>query len=146
MAKTMSFSEYYDILFKKTEEIRKELEDAIIPESEDIPEFEEIKNTDIRYEYYSKAVKTAISLSRVLSNTYFTKDAVVRVKQKLQKDTTTPSKMVTLWIRDTDNLIQTLDNLLQSAKYYKEGIDNLLKFYQSACYMFGGIFEVKSSI
>lgn len=146
MSTKMSFNDYYDILLKKADEIKSELEDVIICDIEEIPFLDEIKDSDIRYKCYSKAVKQNLQISRILSNSYFTKDAVVRVKQKLQKDTSTPSKLVTVWLRDVDNLIQDLENILLSAKSYKEGLDNLIRFYQSACYMFGGMFEVKSSV
>lgn len=146
MANKMSFTDYYDILLKKTDELKSELEDLIVTEIEDIPSLNEIKDTDIRYKSYSKAVKSALQVSRILSNSYFTKDAVVRVKQKLQKDTTTPPKIITSWLRDVDFLLQDIDGVLQSAKSFKEGVDNLNRFYQNACYMFGGIFEVKTPI
>lgn len=146
MAK-LSFNEYYEILLKKTEEIKSELENIIICDVENIPFLDEIKDSEIRYKSYSNAVKINLQISRILSNAYFTKDAVLRVKQKVQKDVSVaPSRIVSSWIKDIDCLCNELENILLSAKSYKEGLDHLLRFYQSACYMFGGMFEVKSSV
>ena len=146
MSSVMSFSEYYEILVKKTNEIRKELEDIIVCDVDDIPFLDEIKDMDCRYRAYAKVAKNSVKVSQLLSNCHFTKDAVIRVKHKLQKDTTSPPKLLTSWLRDTDCLIQELDGILLSAKCYKEGLDNLNRFYQSACYMFGSIVEVKTPI
>ena len=47
---------------------------------------------------------------------------------------------------DLDALIDDIEGVILSAKSFKDGIDSQLRFYNSACYMFGGILEVKSPI
>lgn len=146
MAGQLSFVDFFDILKKKSQEINNELEDIIIEDISEAPPLLKIKDMDERYNYYSKAVNTGLKLGRLISNSYFTKDACVRTKHKLQKDTATPTKLLSQYIRDIDALDQELDGMIQSATSYKNCIDNLIRFYQNVCYMFGGIIDVKSSI
>ena len=146
MQERLSFADFFDILTKKSQEITNELEDIITVEVKEAPSLTEVKDTDTRYVYYSQSVNLGLKLGRLISNAYFTKDASVKVKYKLQKDTSAPPKLLSQYIRDVDALIQELENIIQSAKSYKEGVDNLIRFYQNTCYMFGGIFDVKSSI
>lgn len=146
MADTLSFVDFFDILNKKTREISSELEDIITADIEDTPPLIKIKDMDERYKYYSEAVNIGLKLGRLISNAYFTRDACARAKFKLQKEVSAPPKLLSQYIRDTDSLIQELDALIQSSTSYKAGVDNVIRFYQNVCYMFGGIIDVKSSI
>lgn len=146
MADILSFVDFFDILSKKTSEINSELEDIITVETVEAPPLIEIKDMDERYNYYSVAVNIGLKVGQLISNAYFTRDACTRAKHKLQRDVSSPPKLIAQYIRDTDSLIQELDGIIQSATSYKSGIDNLIRFYQNVCYMFGGIIDVKSSI
>ena len=146
MAKTMGFQEFYDFLCKKTDEIKNGLEDLLLEDTVEIPPLHEMKDTNNRYIYYSEAVKRSIRTSKLLSNAFFTKDAVERTKRKIVMDQNIPTKLLNQYTRELDGLISSLDGLVVAAKTYKEGIDNVLKFYQSACFMFGSILETNSQI
>lgn len=148
MAKTtpMSFSEFFDILYKKNEEIKSELEDIIITSMEELPSLNEIKNPDKRYKSYKKATDLNMKVCQLLSNAYFTKEAVSKAKYKIAKDNITPTKLINQYKMDLDSLIESIDGVILATKSFKEGVDKQLQFYNSACYMFGGILDVKSPI
>ena len=142
----MSFSEFFDILYQKNEEIKRELEDIIITSIDELPSLNEIKNADKRYKAYKKATDINMRVCQLLSNSYFTKEAVSKAKYKVAKDSATPTKLINQYKMDLDALIESIDGIILATKSFKEGVDKQLQFYNSACYMFGGILEVKSPI
>lgn len=142
----MSFSEFFDILYKKNEEIKSELEDIIISSMEELPSLNEIKNADKRYKSYKKAADINMKVCQLLSNAYFTREAVSKAKYKVAKDNVTPTKITNQYKMDLDALIESIDGVILATKSFKEGVDKQLQFYNSACYMFGGILEVRSPV
>jgi hypothetical protein len=142
----MSFSEFFDILYKKNEEIKSELEDIIITSMDELPSLNEIKNPDKRYKAYKKATDLNMKVCQLLSNAYFTKEAVSKAKYKVVKDNVTPTKLINQYKMDLESLIESIEGVILATKSFKEGVDKQLQFYNSACYMFGGILEVKSPI
>lgn len=142
----MTFYEFQASVVSRITELMNELENYTINPIESVPSFDDIKITEHRYNSYSDVVKTACCISAIISNAYLIKHTCIEAKHKLAKDTATPTKILNQQTKDLESLLQSVDTVLSAAIAYKDGLDSALRFYQNACYMFGGILDVKSSI
>ena len=141
----MKSTDVIDYLNKSYQEMMSRYEELLQQPVSDAPEMEDIRdNIEIRYNSYAEVANRCKLLSEMISNAIYMKDACRQLRINFTRDINASTALNRNYIKSLDDLIENIENLIDSIKALKEGVDQMLKFYNSMQYLFGACLDVKS--
>lgn len=130
----------YEDLFYSLEQLISLLSDYVLnveKEIEAVPEYDKMNSRRVLYTKYGKIAEISNEISRQLSLAYRARAKLKMSRRNIYQDHHLPGSLTSRYKAQMEYYETVLQDVIESLKYKKEGIDSLFRFYSSVQYILG---------